>query len=340
MPAPDRDGHRSDSPASRPGPVMSSGMEPGVNLAEPAEFHPGVDLGRRDRRVPQHLLDSAKVRAPGQQVGGEAVPQGVRTDVSLQSGRQGVLLDDPSRDRCAKAAGPTSRPEPWSSPDAGQTRTGRSRRGRPTGRSIAREPSGTQPLLVTLADAPGQALLEVEVRRGEGPTTSEARQPVAYSVSRAARSRRPRRVSAFGVLQQPIHRRRAQDRGQAIPDRRRDQQLGQVVGELSLEDQEPEERREAREVPADAARCQARSAELLHVSAQRWDVEPGQRARERGLAPAEKSHQVGAIRRQRVRRDAALRHQVMQERPDRVAIRFGPIVGHLIMSRMPSRDSA
>ena len=38
-------------------------MELGVDLAEPAQFDPRVDLGRGDRGVAEHLLDDAEVGA-------------------------------------------------------------------------------------------------------------------------------------------------------------------------------------------------------------------------------------------------------------------------------------
>jgi hypothetical protein len=44
--------------------------------------------------VAEHLLDGTKIRAAGQQVRGEAMPQGVGTDITLQPGRSGMLLDD------------------------------------------------------------------------------------------------------------------------------------------------------------------------------------------------------------------------------------------------------
>ena len=60
-----------------------------VRLAQPPRLHPGVDLGRRDARVAEKLLDRAKVRAPLEQVGGERVAQGVGRDPP----QRGDLLD-------------------------------------------------------------------------------------------------------------------------------------------------------------------------------------------------------------------------------------------------------
>src|SRR5208282_2362343 len=43
------------------------------------------------------------------------------------------------------------------------------------------------------------------------------------------------------------------------------------------------------------------------------------------FAPAEEAHEIGSVGCQRVRGHSALRHQVMQEWPDRITIRVGPV---------------
>jgi hypothetical protein len=40
-------------------------MKPGVDLAEPTEFHPRIDLGRRDRRVTEHFLHDPEIGPSG-----------------------------------------------------------------------------------------------------------------------------------------------------------------------------------------------------------------------------------------------------------------------------------
>ena len=50
-----------------------------------------VHLGRGQGLVAQKLLDTAQVGAVVQQVGGEAVPQGVRADVGIEPGLGEVL---------------------------------------------------------------------------------------------------------------------------------------------------------------------------------------------------------------------------------------------------------
>ena len=53
-----------------------------------------VDLGRGDALVAQHLLDGTQVGTALEQVGGEAVAQGVRTDDLADTGQLAQLLDD------------------------------------------------------------------------------------------------------------------------------------------------------------------------------------------------------------------------------------------------------
>ena len=54
----------------------------------------GVDLGGGDVGVAEHGLDGADVGAVHEEVGGEAVAEGVRGDVFGDVGEFGVFLDD------------------------------------------------------------------------------------------------------------------------------------------------------------------------------------------------------------------------------------------------------
>src|SRR5438132_1628263 len=69
-------------------------MELGVDTAKPAQLDAGVDLGRGDRSVAEHLLNHAEVGATREQVGGKAVPEGVRTDITRETGLPGISFDD------------------------------------------------------------------------------------------------------------------------------------------------------------------------------------------------------------------------------------------------------
>ena len=152
-------------------------METGVDLPEPAQLHPGVDLGRGDGRMAQHLLDRPQVGSAGQQVRGEAVPERMRADLPLQSGRRACCLT--IRQRPIRESG---RPDLETSTVA--VSGCRADQVGAILREIAREgldrprTERDPALLVTLADAPGQPL-RGRGRAGLSPTTSEARQPVA-----------------------------------------------------------------------------------------------------------------------------------------------------------------
>ena len=54
----------------------------------------GIDLGGRNVRVSQHLLDGVEIRAVFQQMGGKGVAQGVRGDFCLNSSLLLIVLDD------------------------------------------------------------------------------------------------------------------------------------------------------------------------------------------------------------------------------------------------------
>ena len=54
----------------------------------------GVDLGRGDTLVTEHLLHLTNACTALQQVGGEGVSQGVGTDSFVDAGKLGSLTDD------------------------------------------------------------------------------------------------------------------------------------------------------------------------------------------------------------------------------------------------------
>ena len=57
-----------------------------VGLPQARGIDTSVDLGRRYRGVAEQLLDRAQVRPAFQQMGGEAVAQGVRRDAGGERG--------------------------------------------------------------------------------------------------------------------------------------------------------------------------------------------------------------------------------------------------------------
>ncbi len=54
----------------------------------------GVDLGRRDARVAKELLDVAQGRSTPEEVGGEAVPEGMGSDVRVNPRLPSKVLED------------------------------------------------------------------------------------------------------------------------------------------------------------------------------------------------------------------------------------------------------
>ena len=154
-------------------------MEPAVDLPEPAQLDAGVDLGRGDRGVAEHLLDDAEVGAAGEQVGGEAVPERVRADrlAGSPAARAWLLTirQSPTRD--------SGRPvrETKTVARLGRARDQRGAVVAQVGRQGLAGPRAERddPLLVPLADAPGRCPRSRSRSAGRRPTTSEARQPVA-----------------------------------------------------------------------------------------------------------------------------------------------------------------
>lgn len=63
-------------------------------LAEVGVGDVGIDLGGGDVGVAEHGLDGAKVGTIHEEIGGEAVAEGVRRDVLRDAGLAGVFLDD------------------------------------------------------------------------------------------------------------------------------------------------------------------------------------------------------------------------------------------------------
>ena len=65
-----------------------------VNLLQPLDGGVGVDLGRRDRRVAEQLLDGAEIGAAIEEVRREAVAERVRRRAAADAGLERALVDD------------------------------------------------------------------------------------------------------------------------------------------------------------------------------------------------------------------------------------------------------
>ena len=207
-----------------------------VDLAQPVDRDERVDLRRRDRRVPEQLLDDAHVGPAVEQVGGERVPQHVGADPAGSPARPAACCRTvhavwreirPPR-VLTKTAGPRGA-------SAGRPRTSQASRARARERA-----DGHQPLLGPLAAEQDAAVGEVEVVDVEPDGLGDARaRPVEQLEQRAAAEQR-RVVGSGPVLrragrgQQRLHLAHRQRLRQAAGGRRRSDRPGRIVGDLAL----------------------------------------------------------------------------------------------------------
>src|SRR3546814_2591107 len=82
-----------------------------MELLEVLARDQGVDLGGRQRAVPQQHLQRAQVGAVVEQVGGEAVPQAVRADLGRVDGGGGGVALDQGPELLPARRGPAGGPE-------------------------------------------------------------------------------------------------------------------------------------------------------------------------------------------------------------------------------------
>ncbi len=147
----------------RPG--LLSGMVELVDFLQPGFVDVEVHLGGADVRMAQQLLHDAQVGAASQHVGGEAVAQGVRGDVLLQADAGGILAHQ------SPDVGAVQRP-PGPRKEKGVARAGPSQTWPLAMHVVAQGANGAaadryDSFLVTLADAPQIADLEVDLRTGQ-----------------------------------------------------------------------------------------------------------------------------------------------------------------------------
>ena len=70
-------------------------MELSMHFFQPRVLDMSVDLRRLDAGVAEHFLDQSQVRAAGQQVRRETVPQTVWADLGIDSGAASIAFDQP-----------------------------------------------------------------------------------------------------------------------------------------------------------------------------------------------------------------------------------------------------
>ncbi len=66
-----------------------------MHRLQPTVLYMRIDLSRLNAGVPQQLLQSANVRAPGQHVGRKAMTQRMRADLWVAANSRGVAFDEP-----------------------------------------------------------------------------------------------------------------------------------------------------------------------------------------------------------------------------------------------------
>lgn len=68
-------------------------MEAVVGFFDATLIDVGIDLGRRNVRVPEHFLDDAQIGAVVEEVGGETVAQRVGRDIFFDTRGAGVFFN-------------------------------------------------------------------------------------------------------------------------------------------------------------------------------------------------------------------------------------------------------
>src|SRR6478752_5120798 len=125
-----------------------------------------IDLGRRDVRVAEHLLDGAEVGAAFEEMGGEGVAEGVRGNRLRDAGAVDVAAEDfPCAHACERlAAGvekqdtlPLALLQAWAKlADVGGNRADR------------RASDGDEPFLAAFAEDANEFFLENEIAHTKG----------------------------------------------------------------------------------------------------------------------------------------------------------------------------
>ncbi len=141
-------------------------MKPGVNFAEPAELDTGIDLGRRDRGVAEHLLDTRRSAPPASRWVAKLCLRvcGLMSACKPAAWAWRLTI-------CQRAIRDNGRPDFETNtsavPGRRATRAGRSRSQVEGECPDGVRAQGDLPFLVSLADASGRSHLEVEVDRPE-----------------------------------------------------------------------------------------------------------------------------------------------------------------------------
>ena len=275
----------------------------------------GVELGRRQIGVAEHLLHRAQVAAAGEQVRREGVAQGVRAHPVAEPGGLGVAQDD------LVEALPRQRPAAEVDEQlalvvgSDHLRSARAQIHPDRGDGLAAD--RYQPLLGALAPRADDAVLEVDVGDLE---RDRLRRPQPRRVHQLEQRPVPQGggfVAAW-LRQQPLHLGVAQDLRKLLAPPRRLEPRRRVVLDLFLPAQVPVEGAQAGGLAIDRrgrAGSAAVAVPLGHVGQEVGEIARLGRGRI-AIALGEETaelEQVGAVRSERVARQPALELEVGEE---------------------------
>ena len=308
----DRPGRRRPAPASA---QRAPRVEPAVDLLQPRDLHARIHLRRGDRGCPRISCTTRRSAPPASRwvaklclsVWGPIGPAAV-------SPRARVPVHDPPQ---APATGAAPCRETNTSGAGLLLHEMRTVLAQVQGQHLASlSPRGTTLCLSPLPTHRAEPRSQVEVMQPQADDLRGAAARGIEGLQRRAIATAEPRVGAGGREQRAP---RPTGRGPSAggPTRPALQKRAEVLAELPLEHEVAEERREARQVPADAARRKIQPLQILDIPRA---VDRRERFEAPGacrLPPSAKPQDIAAIGRQRVRRHAALGHQVVQERADR-----------------------
>ncbi len=274
----------------------------------------GVDLGRADVGVAEHLLQRTQVTPARQQMGGERVPERVRAHAPLQAGAAGVALDDPVQALARQAASALVDEDVGLVADAHQPRAAVFQVDRQRLHRLGADRH--EPLLGALAAGPQHPGLEVDLGQLERDRLARTQAAGVHGLQQRPVAQRRRRGPAR-LGQQAVDLVACQHLGQAPPRAGRAQLGGGIVADDLLAAQVAVERAQARDL---ALQRGGRHRRLAVAPVGQLGHERRQVARsdlERVAVAAGQEHpellQVGAVGLQGVARQAALELQGSQE---------------------------
>src|SRR3954454_13655935 len=182
--------------------VAGAGVGAEVDLLEAVAREVRVHLRGGDVGVAEHLLDGAEVAAAGEQVGGEAVAQGMRAHLAGEAGVAGVALDDLVEPLAGQRAAAEVDEEPRLVAVADQLRAAAAQVAVDRGDRLP--PQRHQPLLRALAASAQYPLAQIDVPQLEPDRLRGAQAARVHHLEQGAVAQR-RRLAALRGGEQLLH---------------------------------------------------------------------------------------------------------------------------------------